>query len=467
MKLHEQTQRFILLLIFYLFGPILTLGIIGGIVVRKHSFHARSWERSLTQQTGLHWAIQSVEYRSPGFVRLHEVKILEETAVFHAKKIDVRLITDTPQPKAFPGILPPPTENTGLTQLLEKALPLAYSPDRYWQISVPVSVLNFGQYSSEDSASLVQSMLHKVFARFASLSEEPVQLTFDEIALISERSLKNSGNTSYDKVDIFRFVQGNIYRTPKEIRSDWAFQIKDISELDWEHRERLSFTLSPTNTFEVSFHTGGQPVPCDLAAVFYSPFQYFSDGSFRGEFSVSTQIGSHSPTIRLNQAVFKDVPLAPLVSPYTEFAVNGTIVDFQLENAIFGTEEPYAEGCLQVKDGAIEKALFHRCVDRFQLTVEPDSILESPMPMVPFTACVIHFRLLPDGIDFWANQLWRDSFMYYRESSDVPETLVVFLPAQRRTVTYPELMSIFASDGTPVVPLIPGFQALVPCLPMR
>jgi hypothetical protein len=470
MKLHEQTQRFILLLIFYLFGPILTLGIIGGIVVRKHSFHARSWERSLAQQTGLHWSIQSVEYRSPGFVRLHEVKILDDlddTAIFHAPKIDVQLVTDTSRSKVFPDIVTPDTQNTGLTAALAKTFPSLYSNDRFWRMTVPVSVLNFREYSSEDSALLIQNMLRNVFARFASLADMPVQLTFEEVGIISERSLKKPGDNNYDKVDIFRCVQGNIYRTPAEIRSDWAFQIKGVSELDWEHRERLSFTLSLMDTLEISFQTGRQPIPCDLAAVFCSPFKHFSGGSFRGEFSLSKRSGSHSQTIRLNQAVFKDVPLTPLVGPYTDFAVEGMVVDFQLTKAVFGTEETYAEGHLLVKDGAIERALFHKCVDRFQLTVDPESVLDSPLQMIPFSECAIHFRLQPAGIDFWADQRWQDMFMYYHEGGTIPAALRVFLPSQRRTVTYHELMSIFAADDAPVVPLTTGFQALVPHIPVR
>ena len=218
---------------------------------------------------------------------------------------------------------------------------------------------------------------------------------------------------------------------------------------------------------DVTFQTGRLPIPCDLAAVFCLPFKHFSGGSFQGEFSISTR-RNNSQTIRLNNVVFKNVPLSPLVGPYTDFAVEGTIFDLRFSHATFGAEGTCAEGCLQVVDGAFEKTLFHHCVDRFQLTVVPETLLDSPMQMIPFTACVIHFRLQPKGIDFWADEEWTDSaFMYYQKGNLSPPVLTVYLPTQRRTVTYHELMSVFTTDGAPTVPLNQGLQSLVPYIPTR
>jgi hypothetical protein len=390
--------------------------------------------------------------------------MMDDTALFRAKTIDVQLVTDTPRSKVFPRIAASDTKNIGLTAMFANVFPSLYSTDQFWRVTVPVSVLNFGEYSSEESAPLVQNMLRKVSARLTSLSDVPVQLTFEAVGITSEHSRKKLGENKYD---VLRFVQGNIYRTPSEVRSDWAFQIEGVSGLDWEHRERLSFVLSQMDTFEISFQTGKQPIPCGLAAVFCSSFKHFSGGSFCGEFSISKRSGSNSQTTRLNNVFFKDVPLAPLVGPYTDFAVEGTIIDFQLTQAVFGAEGTSVEGRLNVKDGAIDRTLFHHCVDKFQLTVYPESVLDSPIPMIPFTDCAILFRLQPAGIDFWAHHLWQDMFMCYHEGGTAPYALRVYLPTQRRTVTYHELMSVFAADGAPVVPLIPGFQSLVPHLPIR
>ena len=468
MKLHEQTQRFILLLIFYLFGPILTLGIIGGIVLRKLPENARHWERTLTQQTGLHWEIQSVEFRSPGFIRLHGVKILDDTAqrpIFFAPRIDVRRITDTRRERIFPGIVSTSATPAwgGLTSVFADSMPSFRSGDQFWQITASGAVLDFGGYSSEESALLVQNMLRKVFARLDTLANDvPVQFVFEEIYVISEHSLKRGGERV--EADLFRLVQGNIYQTSSAVRSDWSFEIQNITHADRLH---LSFTFSLTDTFEIAFQTGRQPIPCDLAAVFYSPFKHFSGGTFQGEFALSTRVGRNAQTTRLNNAIFQNVPLAPLVSTYTDFSVTGTIADLRFDRAVFGAEEIYAVGALLVQNGAVETALFHRCVDNFQLNVEPSDILDSEMRMIPFTACAIHFRLQHGGIDFWADQIWVDAIMYQLSPVTGGLEWAVRLPPHRRTVTYHELMSIFAADNAPVVPLTPGMQSLLPHIPIQ
>ena|GEM_PF-2142037 len=468
LQLHEQTQRFILLLVFYLLGPILTLGIIGGIVVRKLPGNARTWERALTQHTGLHWKIGSVEYRSPNFTRLHNIEILDEAAqrpVFRATQIDIQRMTGTPREKVFPGIMPDSTagNSSGLTAVLENTFPYFRSHNRFWQITVPVSALDFGESSSEDSALLIQNLLRKVFARFDALAEVPVQLVLEQVGIRSEHSLQKGE----DQLDILHSVQGNIYRMPTELRSDWSFQIRGISDMDWEHRERLSFTLSLTDTLEISFQSGRQPIPCDLAAVFCAPFQRFSGGTFEGKFSHSLRSGrAETQTTRLEEVIFRNIPLAPLIQPHTTFAVEGTVVDLRFSPAIISAEGIYAEGSMAVIDGAVEKALFHRWVDRFDLTVEPESILEAPMPLIPFSACAIYFRLQPDGIDFWADQRWRNAIMHYQENDLSPSVYTVFLPQNRRPVSYNEVMSIFAPDSAPMVPLTSGMQSLLPHIPV-
>jgi len=468
MKLHEQTQRFILLLIFYLFGPILTLGIVGGVVWRKLPSNAEYWERSLNQQTGLRWTIGSVEYRSPGLVRLLNVKIDDETiqhSVFQTPQIDIRLVTETKREKIFPGVLTTAGSPTGLTRWLADVFPWLRSDEQFWQITLQqASVLDFGEYPGATSALLVQNMLRKIAARFEMLSEVPVQFMVEQIYVISEQSLQREVEKTEDRIDVFRFVQGNIYRTASAIRSDWSFQIKNVSETEVQH---LSFALSPNNAMEIVFRTGAQPIPCDLAAVFYTPFQHFSGGSFLGDFALSTQ--DRSQTIRLRNVMFKNVPLAPLVGSYTGgFTVVGTITDLRFKQAIFGADGFDAEGSLYVQNGAIERALLHRCIDYFDLTIQPGDILDSQTRMIPFTGSAILFHLQPQGIDFKPDEKWQNFLMYKdADTFGSPPTMTVSFPLNRRIVTHYELMSIFAPDGAPVVPVTPASQSLVPYLPMR
>ncbi|MCL2005068.1 MAG: hypothetical protein FWG73_02780 [Planctomycetaceae bacterium] len=477
MKLHEQTQRFILLLVFYLLGPILTLGIIGTIAVRKMPHHTQNWELALSQKTGLHWNIQTVEFRSPKLVRLHHVQVLDESAqypLFQAKYVDICRMTNTPRAKTFPGIATPSNEqkHIGLTALaaplIDGLLPAFSSDDWFWQISVPISVLDFKDYPGDNSALLVQNMLRKIFARINSLSEVPVQFVFEQVAVRSEYSIANSPN----QVDLFQSVQGNLYRMPDGIRSDWAFQIRGISDIAGEHRERLSFAFADQQGLTVSFQSGSQAIPCDLAAVFCLPFKNFSGGSFQGKMSYAIPGNrAESATIRLEQAVFQNFPLAPLAGSYTDFSIQGMVTNLVIQRAVFGAEGNYAEGHFSIQDGLIETALFHRCVDRFLLRVGPDTAAESlqntSMPAVPFTESAVHFRLQAEGLDFWAYQDWEDIFMYYQVGTNPVPSLWVRLPSNRRTVSYYELMSIFAPDSAPTVPLTSGLQPLLQHIPLR
>ena len=471
-----------MLLVFFLLGPILTLGIVGTIVLRKLPANARNWEQTLSQQTGLHWKIKSVEFRSPGFVRLHEVTILDDAVkpprpIFRATHIDVQRKTDQRKEKIFPGIVKNPDESpiwSGLTNIVTSSFPSFRSDDQFWQITIPASVIVFNDYTGENSALLVQNILRKVFSRFETLADVPVLFIFEQLYVISERSLKKEGN-KIDRTDLFQAVQGNIYRTPSEIRSDWSFEIKDISDVD---RLYLSFTLSLTDTLEIVFRTGRQPIPCDLAAVFCSPFQNFSGGAFCGEYMFSARSGHHSHTIRLNDAIFVNVPLVPLVGPYIDFSVAGTIVDLRFERAVYEMEGGTAKnldavGSLRVKNGAIEKALFHRCVGNFQLNVKPENVLDLPERMIPFSACAIRFRLQPGGIEFSADELWEDkergdAIMYLEgDSIGSPLKMIVRLPQQRRIVTHEELMFMFTANGAPVVPLTTRSQSLLQRVPLQ
>jgi hypothetical protein len=124
-----------------------------------------------------------------------------------------------------------------------------------------------------------------------------------------------------------------------------------------------------------------------------------------------------------------------------------------------------------VENGVIEAALFHRCVDKFDLTVEippgTQSILDSDLRMIPFTESAILFRLHREGINFWADQKWFNALMYQASPViDRPTEWIVRLPPHRRTVTYHELMSIFVSDGAPTVPLTTGTQSLLQHVPI-
>jgi hypothetical protein len=454
-----------LLLIFFVTGPLLTLGILTGIVLRKIPSNARNFEYNAAVQTGLTWKIESVEYRSPYCVRLKKVRILDEItskAVFFAPEIDLQYIVSENLGKFFPGI------EAAVESTAESAAdPLAavtkwIRPDGFRRISAPNSVLTFEHYSDDGSASAVRNILFKLFARFQFLSEMPVQIDFENVGVFSGYSQKQPNK----KPDRLRFVRGNLYRTKTEIRSDWKVQAPEFSELE---TQSLSIVQPHhSNGYEIALRTGKLPIPCEFAAVFCSAFRHFGSGCrFSGEFAVECGDCSEKiQTVRLKNVFFKDMDIVPFAKEYTPFTVSGTVHDLQIHRAVFGQKDFTAEGCLQIVDGSMETTLFHRFVDRFHLTVEPSDILESPRQAVPFTACAVHFRLQPDGAVFCPDERWKDALMYQKaDDSGLGQMAVYFPKDNRQPVSYHTIFSIFAPDTAPVVPLTSGLKKLFSILP--
>ncbi|MDR3199034.1 MAG: hypothetical protein LBU34_14300 [Planctomycetaceae bacterium] len=460
MTLHDQTRRIISLLLFFILGPLLTLGILAGIVLRKIPANARKFEYNAAVQTGLTWKIDAVEYRSFYCTRLKNVRLLDSFSaktIFFAPEIDCRYIISENFNKFFPGI------ETNSEHSDNPILPFTASvrPNGFQQIFVPDSVLTFDHDSA--SAVAVRDTLEKILARFHLLSETPVQFVFENVGIFSVYSKQRPD----EKPDRVRFVRGNLYRTKNEIRSDWEFQVPEFSELETQQFSVIQ--KRQVNNVEITLRTGKIPVPCELAAVFCSAFRRFGHGSrFSGEFSVEKNSNPEiPPTLRLKNVSFKDIDMAPFAEEYTPFSVSGTMRDLQMTHAALGPNIFTAEGCFQIVDGSIEKTLFQRIIERFNLIVKPSDISESPRTMIPFTACAVHFRLQPEGVVFRPDELWQNALMHQvPDASGLGKMTVYFPDENRRLVSFHTLFSIFAPDTAPVVPLTPGLKNLFFLLPM-
>jgi hypothetical protein len=440
---------------------LLTLGILAGIVLRKIPINARNFEYNAAVQTGLTWKIEAVEYRSFYCTRLKNVRILDSFSaktVFFAPEIDCQYIVSESFDKFFPGIEIISNHSDNLILPLTAAM----RPNGFRQIVVPDSVLTFDHDSV--SAVAVRDTFEKILARFYLLSETPVQFVFENVGIFSTYSKKRPD----EKPDRVRFVRGNLYRTKNEIRSDWEFQVPEFSELE---TQRFSVIQKrQANNVEITLRTGKIPIPCDLAAVFCSAFRHFGNGSrFSGEFSVEKNSNSEvPPTLRLKNVSFKEMNIAPFAEEYTPFSVSGTMRDFQITHAALGQNLFTAEGCFQIVDGSIEKALFQRIIERFHLIVQPSDILDSPRGMIPFTACAVHFRLQPDGVIFRPDELWHNALMHQvPDTSGLGKMTVYFPDENRQLISFHTFFSIFAPDTAPVVPLTPGLKNLFFVLPLQ
>lgn len=448
----------------------LTLGILAGIVVRKLPYNARNAERALSIRTGLDWDIEQVEYRSPTSVRLKKVRLRNfrsDEPIFQADRIDVSFESSNRLNELFPEIDTETAGPSAETQknsvaLLKEIRSLAGQKDGFWRIDIPESTVRLDLFSSEESVQVVQDFFFKLLSRLTGMSESPVRFAFETIDIHSPYS-KAKEDARADRI---RFVAGNLYRTRLAFLSDWSFQVPSISETE---TQRFSVAHARReNTFELRFSSGKQPIPCELASVFCSTFSAFGSGSrFSGTIFSQYRAGRQSPwTIHLHNAFLNNLDAAPFAESYTPFAVTGTVKGIRIERATFGAGTMTAEGWLDIVDGSLERVLFNRLVDRFDLHVVPGEIMEAPYGSIPFDRCLLGFRFQPEGAVFFSDQ--KDNLLFmvrYGDGLQTQPMAVCFSSDRRQPVTYHEIMSALAPDTAPSFPLTPGSQRILSMFP--
>jgi len=461
--MHDQTRKTITLLLFFLLVPVLTCVIIGGAVVRKLPENTRAIERNLSLQTGLDWNIESSEYCSPNRIRLKNVSlknIINSEPVYSAPVIDITFLREKPDSKFFIAIAYDET-NIGKDSLLNTVLRIL-SIDKYFKrtsgycrVSVPKSEVHIDIADAANSSAAINSILSQLIGRFAELSEVPAQLFFDEI------NVKQKADSGALAVLQFRFVSANIYRTETAYRSEWSFQIPAVSEME---RQQIEIEHHRNHQgFDITFRTQYQPVPCRWVSMFCPYFAILGDNClFSGEISVNQRGGQQ--TVQLHNAFFNNLDMVSLTADYAPSALKG-VMDVSIEQGTLAAGVMLAKGWLHAKDGTIERALFHRLVDRFALQVQPPEILDSVLDAVPYDACNINFQMTSEGIIFWSSQTKNVFMTRMGDGFNSQPMYAYFTQNNMQPVSYHSLLSLFAPDAAPIVPLTPGIQRIVSFLP--
>lgn len=489
MRFSDQTRRLITLLIFFLLGPLLTLGILAGIGLRRLPYNARLFERNLSIQTGLDWNIEAVDYRSPENIRLKKVRLIDpslDKPLYFAPQIDLIYVSSVLREDCFPDIesSAETAETVGLSVAgsaqkvaanAQKILSGGKRPKGFWRISIPESSLRLNIANQAGASQLVGEHFNRILSRFSNLSGEPIQIVLDkvEIFLPNRESTGNqlnqtnggAGRAKNTNDSFFvRFIAGNVYRTPKTIRSDWFFQMPAVSETE---KQAVSIEQDrKSGVFRLTLKTEEQPISCELASLFCPAFQSFGPGSrFSGEISGQYRPGlSQGWNIRLRNAFLNDLDLARFASAYTPAAVSGN-VQLSIASANFGDGPFEAQGWIWVRGGSLERSLFHRLVDRFALQVNPEGLVDAPLEDYPFDDCMINFRLQADGIVFWSGDS-RNVFMTRNGDGMKKHSMAVFFTQRNmQPISYHSILSLFAPDSAPIVPLTPGIQKLVSIIP--
>jgi hypothetical protein len=477
-------------------GPLLTLLITGVIILRKLPSNVVDYERAAKLSMGLCWEIDSVEYRKSNQIRFKNVQLFRANSdkpFFAASEIDLIYIsggannTDNNGKSLFPGVVnlqgntkihdkKTNDKTTTIFRTIKSFFSLGDRGDGFWHLSITKSLLDIGKV--DDGSDLggvgtgnnidVEIELRECFLELVSrvelLSREPVLIMFDEID-VNATSLKRFK---------LRFVVGKLYQTELAIRSEWSFLIPIVSETEREQvsivRRRNSQNLSITLT------TGNMPLPCELVAIFCPPFRFFGQFPSRvcGEITAEVERlgkggGDEVWVYSLRNVFFNDIDLTRIASGSIPYKLNGNIKGLRVNEAFLGGGKLSANGWIEIVDGVIDRGLFHRLVKQFALTVMPDSLLDSPRAEYPFTRCIFNYKLQHDGVIFWVERSPENPdniFMF--NVGDGVQTLPMALSLTNgsgKLVSYHNVLSIFAPDSVPIVPLTPLSKYLVPMIP--
>jgi hypothetical protein len=453
----------------------LTLGLVAGAVVRKASWNAKFYEQAVAAATGLPLKIGSVESRTPTCVRLRDVTVLDtQTAVplFNAPAVEWSFVSTGKLGDFFPGLVPKKKENVenrpslkSLVSFFSAAFAVRSDGSGFCRLDIPQSELRFETLTREESARKSQELLLELITRYRKTSGLPIQVALERVDL----RLRSDGDREQPLPGSVRFVQGNLYGVEESVRSDWTFQIPDVSEMETQ-RFSLEERKSAKGT-EVVFRFSnrkekGYPkmIPCELAGYFSSFFHPFNcDSLFNGEITAEYRVSESNPwTFRMTDLYLANLDVAQCAADYTSFPVFGN-ANVQIYEATFGDGVFMAAGWLQVQNGSIDRTFFRRLVENFALEVTSPEILNSSMPSIPFDNCVVSFRLTKDGATFWKDESNPPNLFMLCESRS--PVMHVYLPNIKRPISYPAFLAAFAPDAAPIIPLTPGTQKIISTLP--
>ncbi len=461
------------MLLFFLFGPMLTLGLVAGIGVRKLPSNTKAFERSIAVRTGLETEIESVEFRTPTAFRLRNVRLTDKRSqipVFQAPVADLTFVSTEALGAVFLGLQPAPQTDdekapslNSFVEFFSHAFAVQLPNSGFWRLSIPQAKLRFESLTAEESASKTKNILFELLARYGSASKYPFQIVLDEVEFRTPHTEKRPDK----RPDEIRFLTGNLYRVDNETRFDWTFKLPEVSETETHRVAMVQRSLPLGNDYEFHLITGcplpNQTISCEFAATFCPMFALFGDGSrFSGEFhALYRSADAANPwTIQLTNVFFRNLNVARFAAEYTPYRVDGTVKGLQINSATFSEKTFGASGWMEVVAGNIEQTLMRRLVDRFGVSVQPASELESPT--IPFSQCVVFFQLEKDGARFWVNN--SDSLLMVRGEFPKYE-MKVGIPPRIGQISYHEMLSAFAPDVAPVVPLTTGTRKILSVLP--
>jgi len=448
----DRTRRSLAVLLFLVFGPTVTVALIGWIVLRRSPLAVQFETNSICTATGIDLKIDSVEYLrwnlwKYGQVELPHPNTGQPFVVF--SDLENRLL----QPKV-----------SWLGTLFSPLLP-GKSTDSFRRINSPS--VSIALKSQTDIAVLSHLLLNQFGDRFADRTTG-LAFIFNEFELIRQE----------DRLKM-TLVEGRFRSEDGRCSLECKFNLHENST-----QEPILFriTRQRNNSPEepellVELRTDMTEVPVRFLAIFFPGLaslgpEAFFHGNVLGEFSKKKW------TVKFDDMTIFNADLKTLGAELTPYRLSGQLqIGITLARMEFiGNQSRFldADGYMSIIDGSIERTLLARLVDDWQLSPTPNhetnpmyqntnllSVLSQERQEIPFAEVLFSVFLGRDGVSIRPMKqhgliIEMDKLGHYK----------YHLPKQvgAHPIPYSDILNSFSPNTAEVLRITPQIQRILPHL---
>lgn len=449
--MHDSTRRFLLLSLFVLIGPILSLSVLTVIVVRRLPGEAKRHEILLRGHSGHKISINSVEYKRPNQIRYNGVRLLDtfsEKTLIETPCVDLKIID------AFQWHKIVSQENVDKNGV-------------YWHCKI--ERLNL------DLSGNCERLMSMFFETLQKRNiERPKGIVFEI------RSIGLSQQENPVLQDVFGYVS---LPSEKNTECRIAFQLRDCpnpdpvqllgERIENENGATIKWTLTSAGK-----ESTGHPIPVAFLQSFYPTLAAFgNECRVSGTVFAEKHSSKKNWTLRFQNVCFRNGDLWTLTDGRTPYKIAGKIEGLNIDSAsIIDGVLQNAQGFIEVQKGSIERGLLLAFIERFSLDVSPSSAVANVTKSaiersggsaddwetvdIPFDRCWGFFTVSEKGLFFRPHPDSDGLVLEY----DV-EKLRLYIKDSKRPVPLVRLLAAFQPSDAAVAPLNEATKNVLPFLP--
>ncbi len=465
--MHDRARHSVAVLLFLVFGPVLTAALLGWIAIRRSPI-AIQWEKSQTRNaTGIDFKIDSVEYLRWNYQKYDELVFPHPstgTAMFTISDLKLRRMESK-------------SSTTG--SVLRLLLPFLADSETLCKLnSDSVSIVLNPKTLGNDVELLENLLLDQFGDRFSGHSRD-VLFSFDKVDIQIPDSAAKNGIT-------LTFLEGRFTSNGSRSELDCTFSLQDNPSRDpirFVVKREKGVPDKPELTVEL--RSESTEVPIRFLALLFPALnslgsESYFHGTVRGESS-----GANRWVVTFEDMGIGNADLGELRKQLTTYRLTGRlrleIVSAKIAIIEGQTRFLDAVGWIQIEDGSISRELLARLVDDWQLSTTPNDELNplhrnnlDPLKDIPPNG--------KEGIRFAEVMLYlylgKDGVLLRPIPRDVKSGLIIALDQQGfykyhlpkrvgsgQPIPYAALLTTFSPPDAEVVPLTPQTQGIVPHLP--